>query len=86
VTIASGAVEAGVSKYRINQMTGIGRSTIDRILAALVAQLFRYAVPVVTAHQPRGVDLLAAAWYVTTTASFTRGWQHTARSAAAARG
>ena len=28
------AVEAGVSKYRINQLTGIGRSTIDRILAA----------------------------------------------------
>jgi hypothetical protein len=25
---------AGVSKYRINQLTGIGRSTIDRILAA----------------------------------------------------
>jgi len=28
------AVAAGVSKYRINQLTGIGRSTIDRILAA----------------------------------------------------
>jgi hypothetical protein len=28
------AVAAGVSKYRINQITGIGRSTIDRILAA----------------------------------------------------
>jgi predicted transcriptional regulator len=28
------AVSAGVSKYRINQLTGIGRSTIDRILAA----------------------------------------------------
>ena len=27
------AVAAGVSKYRINQLTGIGRSTIDRILA-----------------------------------------------------
>jgi hypothetical protein len=28
------AVSAGVSKYRVNQLTGIGRSTIDRILAA----------------------------------------------------
>ncbi len=28
------AVAAGVSKYRIHQITGIGRSTIDRILAA----------------------------------------------------
>ncbi len=28
------AVEVGVSKYRVNQLTGIGRSTIDRILAA----------------------------------------------------
>ena len=28
------AVDAGVSKYRVNQLTGIGRSTIDRILAA----------------------------------------------------
>jgi hypothetical protein len=28
------AVSAGVSKYRINQLTHIGRSTIDRILAA----------------------------------------------------
>jgi hypothetical protein len=28
------AVAAGVSKYRVNQLTGIGRSTIDRILAA----------------------------------------------------
>lgn len=28
------AVSAGVSKYRINQLTGIGRSTIDRILVA----------------------------------------------------
>jgi hypothetical protein len=28
------AVYAGVSKYRVNQLTGIGRSTIDRILAA----------------------------------------------------
>ena len=28
------AVSAGVSKYRINQLTRIGRSTIDRILAA----------------------------------------------------
>jgi hypothetical protein len=27
------AVGAGVSKYRVNQLTGIGRSTIDRILA-----------------------------------------------------
>lgn len=26
------AVSAGVSKYRVNQLTGIGRSTIDRIL------------------------------------------------------
>jgi hypothetical protein len=30
------AVAAGVSKYRVNQLTGIGRSTIDRILAAPV--------------------------------------------------
>jgi hypothetical protein len=29
-----GAVAAGVSKYRVNQLTSIGRSTIDRILAA----------------------------------------------------
>jgi len=28
------AVAAGVSKYRVNRLTGIGRSTIDRILAA----------------------------------------------------
>jgi hypothetical protein len=28
------AVDAGVSKYRINQLTGIGRSTIDRILSS----------------------------------------------------
>jgi len=28
------AVSAGVSKYRVNQLTGIGRSTIDRILTA----------------------------------------------------
>ena len=28
------AVSVGVSKYRVNQLTGIGRSTIDRILAA----------------------------------------------------
>lgn len=28
------AVGAGLSKYRVNQLTGIGRSTIDRILAA----------------------------------------------------
>jgi hypothetical protein len=28
------AVAAGASKYRVNQLTGIGRSTIDRILAA----------------------------------------------------
>jgi hypothetical protein len=28
------AVGAGVSKCRVNQITGIGRSTIDRILAA----------------------------------------------------
>jgi hypothetical protein len=28
------AVSAGVSKYRVNQLTGIGRSTIDRILGA----------------------------------------------------
>ena len=26
------AVRAGVSKYRVNQLTRIGRSTIDRIL------------------------------------------------------
>ena len=28
------AIAAGVSKYRVNQLTGIGRSTIDRILAS----------------------------------------------------
>lgn len=28
------AVAAGVTKYRVNQLTGIGRSTIDRILGA----------------------------------------------------
>lgn len=28
------AVGAGVSKLRVSQLTGIGRSTIDRILAA----------------------------------------------------
>jgi hypothetical protein len=27
------AIAAGVSKYCVNQLTGIGRSTIDRILA-----------------------------------------------------
>lgn len=31
-----GAVAAGVSKYRVNRLTGIGRSTIDRILAVPV--------------------------------------------------
>jgi hypothetical protein len=31
------AVAAGLSKYRVNQITGIGRSTIDRILAASAA-------------------------------------------------
>ncbi len=28
------AVAAGVTKYRVSQLTGVGRSTIDRILAA----------------------------------------------------
>jgi hypothetical protein len=28
------AVAAGVSKYRVNQITGISRTTIDRIIAA----------------------------------------------------
>jgi hypothetical protein len=28
------AIGAGVSKLRVSQLTGIGRSTIDRILAA----------------------------------------------------
>jgi hypothetical protein len=28
------AVAAGVSKYRVNQITRLGRSTIDRIMAA----------------------------------------------------
>ena len=28
------AVAAGVSKYRVNQLTRLGRSTIDRIMAA----------------------------------------------------
>lgn len=31
------AVDVGVSKYRVSQLTGIGRSTIDRILAAAAA-------------------------------------------------
>jgi hypothetical protein len=31
------AVAAGVSKYRVNQLTRLGRSTIDRILAAHTA-------------------------------------------------
>jgi hypothetical protein len=30
------AVRAGVSKHRVHQLTGISRSTIDRILAAPV--------------------------------------------------
>ena len=33
------AVDVGVSKYRVHQLTGIGRSTIDRILAARVRPL-----------------------------------------------
>jgi hypothetical protein len=28
------AVAAGLSKYRVHQLTGLGRSTIDRIMAA----------------------------------------------------
>jgi len=28
------AVAAGITKHRVHQLTGIGRSTIDRILAA----------------------------------------------------
>lgn len=28
------AVTAGITKHRVHQITGIGRSTIDRILAA----------------------------------------------------
>ncbi len=31
------AVAAGVSKYRVNQLTRLGRSTIDRIMAACPA-------------------------------------------------
>ena len=31
------AVAAGVSKYRVNQLTRLGRSTIDRIMAAAPA-------------------------------------------------
>jgi hypothetical protein len=41
------AVSAGVSKYRVSQLTGIGRSTIDRILAAS-------AVPAGTSNGPSG--------------------------------
>ena len=41
------AVSAGVSKYRVNQLTGIGRSTIDRILAAST-------VPAGTSNGPSG--------------------------------
>ena len=29
------AVAAGITKHRVHQLTGIGRSTIDRILASL---------------------------------------------------
>ena len=32
------AVAAGVSKHRVHQLTGISRSTIDRILIALVSE------------------------------------------------
>jgi hypothetical protein len=31
------AVGAGVSKYRVHALTGLGRATIDRILAARAA-------------------------------------------------
>jgi hypothetical protein len=31
------AVAAGISKHRVHQLTGIGRSTIDRILASAPA-------------------------------------------------
>lgn len=31
------AVAAGISKHRVHQITGIGRSTIDRILASAPA-------------------------------------------------
>ena len=31
------AVEAGLSKHRVHRLTGIGRSTIDRILAGTPA-------------------------------------------------
>jgi len=31
------AVAAGLSKHRVHQITGIGRSTIDRILASAPA-------------------------------------------------
>jgi hypothetical protein len=31
------AVAAGISKHRVHQLTGIGRSTIDRILASTPA-------------------------------------------------
>jgi hypothetical protein len=41
------AVDAGVSKYRVNQLTGLGRSTIDRILAART-------VPAGTINGPSG--------------------------------
>lgn len=35
------AVGAGVSKYRVNKLTGIGRSTIDRILAPAASESAR---------------------------------------------
>ncbi len=41
------AVDSGVSKYRVHQLTRLGRSTIDRILAAS-------AVPAGTINGPSG--------------------------------
>jgi hypothetical protein len=41
------AVGAGVSKYRVHALTGLGRTTIDRILAAR-------AVPAGTINGPSG--------------------------------
>jgi hypothetical protein len=39
------AVEAGLSKYRVHRLTGIGRSTIDRILAGPPAAQCAKTVP-----------------------------------------
>jgi len=39
------AVDAGLSKHRVHRLTGIGRSTIDRILAGAPAAQCAKTVP-----------------------------------------